>query len=534
MLSVIVVVRQIALAVAVTAAALLPLIAFNLTHIGDLHLKRLREPTLIISICLILFIMMRKRPLVYARTWFSRLRLVFADRRFFSLMSTTMLALYVVAAITQHLSFRTNAYDLSIMDEALYNSHNGRLMYTSIFGRSLLSEHFYAILVLLVPLHYFFTSPWMLVLFQPIALWASVLVLKKLLVREGVSTAVVNLACLVYLNNPIMISTLNFLFHPEVALPLLIFSMLWFYREGKLVPYWAALFLALLVKEDVGLYLLGFSAFLVFVERRPGLGLATGLISGVVVLVILNMVMPFLGAEEQYKFLHRWSHWGDNPAGILVGFARHPIDFLGALLGKRQVQLFSCLFFMPFYCRWAWLIFVIPWVINSTSNDPMQASLHFYYGLPVLTFAVISALVGFRSSMFKILTRSKLAPGLIAAVLVFNLAHFTFPYIPRERGRILREITDIPQRASLQVMSCFYPALGYDRDKTVLWPGRQFVADYIVLSGDKVLTWPFSLHDVHELIRKAVESKKYENISTVKHFFILRRFPDRNLGGSSE
>ena len=505
---------------AVAGILLLSLTALNLTHFGQIQIERFREITLLIYFCLIMFVFLRKNSSSFVRKWSYTLRNTIESKRFFPVMAVSMLALYILAALTQHLSFNTYSHDFSMIDEALYNSHSGRFMFSSVVNHSFFGEHFSPILILLVPLHFIFKSPYMLVLIQPVALWASMLVLRKILINENMQEGTVNLICLIYINNPIMISTLNYLFHMECFLPLIMFTIFLYHRKGAAGRYWTAVLLALMIKEDVGLYLIGFSVYLIIVERKRRLGLVTAAIGISWSIISLKIVIPHFSGTAHYKYICRWADWGETPPDILIGFLRHPAAFIKALLSKRYLWLFLCMLFIPFYHKWGWLFFIIPWVINSTSAFTLQSGIFLYYGIPVLTFAMLSTFPGLRTRGFKTLFQTRLAPYLICLAVVLNISYLRYPFIPRERWQILRELRDIPADKTVQTMSCFYPVLGYDRGKNLLEPGEALKAEYVILRTDST-TWPFTEDQAKTVARVAIESGKYKNISSVDNFFIL-------------
>ncbi len=517
---------------AAAGVVLLFLIALNLTHFRWVEIERFRETTLAIYFCLAMFVILRKDKSSFITEWASRLQAVLNHPRFFPVMSTCLLALYLLAALTRHLSFHTFSHDFSMIDEALYNSYHGQFMYSPVLGRSFFSEHFSPILILLIPLHYIFRTPYLLVLLQPLALWSSVLVLRKILAQAETSLAVTNLICLLYLNNPVMISTLNYLFHMESFLPLILLTMFYYYRSGKTWQYYLAFLLALMVKEDVGLYLLGFSAYVILVDRKYIQGLGTALVCILWVILALKLIIPsFGGPEENYRYLSRWSHWGDSPANILLGYVSHPLELVKALFSEAPVRLFITLLLVPFFTRWGWLIFLVPWIINSTSSFPLQNGFSLYYGIPVFSLAVIAAVQGTTTPFFKTLTRSSRAAHYVAGLaVVLNLAYFTFPLIPRQRPEFLIELKSIPSGHKVQTMSCFYPVLGYARDKSVLLPEDKLTREFVIVRNESTI-WPFTPQQVQELISTTLNSGKYENLSKVKGFYIFRRIQTPDRGG---
>ncbi len=517
--------RRAALAVAIASAALLPLIALNLTHLGPLQLERFREPTWVLYGSLALCALLRRDRAAFAHEWVTRCRAILDHPHFFRWMSGTMLALYLLAAWARHLSFHTFSHDFSMIDEALIPRPHRPLLYSPVLGRSFLSEHFSPLLAVLVPVHALLRSPNLLVVLQPVALWSAVLVLRAILARSGVSTATTNLACLVYLNHPVQIATLQYLFHMECLLPVLVLSAFRYYQDGAHWKYAAAIALALSVKEDVGLYLAAFGVYAALAERRRVLGALT-LAAGVAwTLFAIRIAMPFFAgpAKDGYPFLSRWSAWGHEPAWILAGFLTHPIRIVGRLLEWSYLKFFSQLLFVPFFAKGGVILFFIPWLLPATSNFWQQSSLGLYYGIPLLAFSAISGVRGLVSDAVRGLAVSRLAVGMSCAAIMLNVAHLSFPEIPRSRDRFLRELdAAVPDTATVQAMSCFYPVLGYRREKMLIDRGGIVTEEYAVLRAERT-TWPLEAPEAHAIADRALASGRYENRSTVKGFYILRR-----------
>ncbi|TMQ48158.1 MAG: DUF2079 domain-containing protein [Candidatus Eisenbacteria bacterium] len=471
------VLRGAALALAVASAAVLPLIALNLTHAGSFHLERFREPTWILYGSLLLHTLLRRDPLAFARAWAARLHALLSHPRFFLWMSGTLLALYLLAAWAQHLSFHTFSHDFSMIDEALVPRPHRPLLYSPLLGRSFLSEHFSPILAALVPIHAVIRSPYLLVILQPVALWSGGLVLRNLLARAGVPVATANLACLVYLNHPVQTATLLYLFHMECLLPVLALSAFRYYKEGAHWKYAAAVLLALAVKEDVGLYLAAFGLYAALVERRRAVGFLTAAAGVGWTVFAIRVAMPAFGeaAAGGYAFLSRWSAWGDSAGSVLGGFLTHPIHLVRSLLGWSYVKFFAPLCFVPFFAKAGVILVFLPWLLPATSGFWPQQSLGLYYGIPLLTFSAVAGAMGLVST------------------------------------------------ATVQAMSCFYPVLGYRREKILIdRETTRVTADYAVLRTERT-TWPVSSIEARAIVYVALASGKFENRSTVRGFYILRR-----------
>ena len=484
-----------------------------------------REPTWVLYGALALFVLARRDRALFIRAWAGRLHSILDGARFFPTMAGAMLLLYLDAAWTQHLSFHTFSHDFSMIDEALM-PHPGRpLLYSPLLGRSFLSEHFSPILLLLVPLHALVRSPWLLVTLQPVALWASVVTLRPILTRLGVSGAAGNVACLVCFNHPVQIATLLYLFHMECFLPLFVFAMVLAYLRGSIWMYAAAVALTLAVKEDAGLYVAGFGLYAALGDRRRALGLLTAAAGIAWTAFAIRVGMPAMGGPEHaYPSLSRWSAWGRGPASILWGFLSHPGRFARALLGWSYVKFFASLLFTPFLGPACLLLFVVPWIVPATSASVQQAVLGLYYGAPLLACSAIAGAFGLASAAYRRVASPRLVLAAACAAVALSVSHLSYPEIPRGRGRFLHELSAIPDTAVVQAMSCFYPVLGYRREKSLIAGGTELNAGYAILRTDET-PWPLRPGEPRAIVDRALASGSYENLSSVRDFYILRRSP---------
>lgn len=523
------------LALGIAAAALLVLVAITLgipTALG-VPLSRFREPTWALWAALALFVTAHERPRESWRRAVGRAVSILGSGPFFGRMAATLFALYLLVSVRIHLSFHTFSHDFSMFDESLWWSHHGRFLYAPVLGRSYLTEHFSPILALLVPLHALFSSPWLLVVANAALLGTAVFPLRAMLDAIGLPPAARNVACLVYLTSPITASALDYGFHVESFLPLLVFSLYAAHLRGPAWAYAILLVAALAIKEDVGLYLVGFGAFLFVAEKRRARGALTAAAGLAWVLLVVWVVSPRLaGASGEYRFLSRWSQWGSGIGGVLGGMAAHPGAVLQALIAPTYLLFFWRLVFTPFFTRWGWLLFVIPWGLGATSGSRPQATLGLYYGLPLLAFAGLAAA---RGVMAVHGTRSvsesrgpvgvqvaALAPALAAIAIALNVSHFTIQPIPPGRDAVLTEIRRIPPGATVQAMPTLYPDLRYEQPKAVLMPGDSLTAQYVLLRTDTT-AWPFSTVQVNALTARAIASGTYRTHFDRGGFRVLMR-----------
>jgi hypothetical protein len=104
---------------------------------------------------------------------------------------------------------------------------------------------------------------------------------------------------------------------------------------------------------------------------------------------------------------------------------------------------------------------------------------------------------------------------------MLNVAHFTFPRIPPDRGTFLHELRQIPLTQSVQASSCFYPVLEYERaDRRILLPGQPWVADWVVIRRSG--SWPFRADEQRALLER-IPREPYVTAYASDDFLVLRR-----------
>lgn len=464
----------------------------------------------------------------------------------FGVIAAGSLGMFVLAVAAQHFSLRTSSHDFGLMDEALAGESGGRFMHTEVFGYSLLGEHFYLLMAALVPVRRLVDSPWVTLLAHALVLWAALFPLRAILRHERVQPWLVNFACLMYATHPIAARTLSYVFHPEAAYPACVLALYWCLRTKRWMGYACALLGTLAIKEDAAVYLLGFSVWVGLAHRRPKVALATAAASLVWLGWSLKVWMPAFGAPvHEYRFIARWVEYGATPATIAAGMLANPGLLLADLFGRQPLLMFAGLGGLVFLTRWGWLAFALPWLINATSIEPMQAGFALYYGAPLFAFALPPAIDALRrrpdagserrngravpawpSRLFT----SRFAPALPLLVAALNVAHVDLPRPDPDRAAIRRTLEAIPRDEPVRVQPCLYPLGGYWTGKRPLMPGAnpEAGANLVVILADR-LPWPFTNADLDGLADRLVRSGWKAAPSPVPSLLILRSpgRPDR-------
>jgi uncharacterized membrane protein len=503
-------INLISIAAIAASCVMIFLIIINQADLPFGHFTMVRPFTIAIYIAAGIYALTLKRPGAAMERIFEKFRDLISDDRNFTAMAAVFFGLYILETLNMWFSFRV-IYDFSIFDEALYNGYNGpEFMYSNLLDQPFLAHHFSPVLIPLVPLHAISGSPYFLLLLHPLILFASMPVLRAVLkAAGGLSAFTVNFVCLLYLNNPVILKTLFGGFHVEVFLPLALFSAYYFYLKDKPALYYPALMAALSVKEDVGFYLAGLAFFIAVNDKKYRYGLLTAVISISWSLAAIYIAMPYLsdGSGTGYPFIGRWSAWGAGIAQILLSMAGDPSGVLKHMMAWPSIGLFSCLIFLPFLRLRAVPLFFIPWLVNSTSSSELSREYAHYYGLPVLSFAMIAVTSGLKwlldkENEFKF--KGVVLKVLCAAALALNFAHFVFPDCNAGHFEFLQKLRELPRERPVQAAAEIYGHIGYGAKKSCLEDYTSFSADFILL--------PRYLHD---LTRPFSKAGRFENFGAI-------------------
>ncbi len=444
----------------------------------------------------------------------------------FSVIAGVSLGAFLLAVVAQHLSLQTSSHDFGLMDEALAGESGGRFMHTEVLGYSLLGEHFYLLMGALIPLRRMIGSPWVTVVAHGLVLWAALFPLRALVRHERVAPWIANFVCLMYACHPVAARTLTYVFHPEAAYPVCVLTLLWSLRSRRWTIYIPALLATLAIKEDAAVYLLGFAAWMALAERRPKVALWTAVASLVWLGLVLKVWMPVFGApEREYRFIARWQDYGATPTDIVRGMLTHPFMVLADLFARQPVLCFAGLGLLPFCTGWGWTAFAVPWAINTTSVEPLQAGFALYYGAPVLAFALPAALAALKTPVVRELAKSRLGPAVVLGVALLNVAHIELPRPLTGRAAIMEGLRTVPRGEPVRVQPCLYPAGGYWPDKRPLMPGGrpEAGARWVAILPDHH-PWPFTSDQLSELADRLM-ADGWTDVSRHPSLHLLRR-PD--------
>jgi uncharacterized membrane protein len=427
-------------------------------------------------------------------------------------------------AILWHLALRTNAYDLSVFDYALWSTGHGRLGYVPFIRESLMTRHVMPTLALLLPPYQLWPSPWLLIALQLGAFAGAAILLYRLLPDDLPAVAVIAILIAFLFGRRSHVAVTSF-YYVESLEPLLVFAALLLWRAGRRRAAMAMGLLALGCKEDMGLYCAAFGGYLFF-RRRERAGIAVALVGLLWVVLSVWVVIPAVRHAE-----------GLPPADPFVGAPQQTASAARALAARTfsapvATTVFTLTSGVGFLCWLAPAEFAvaIPGLLLTMLANPHTRAIGVsgHYLFPILPWLFYAGACG-ASSLHR------RAPGLltpVCVVLIIGIVADT----PLWRGSadlvrnyaaarpVRGQLALIPGDASLAAMPNLVPHVAHRvRLSTIESPQVDSGAsDYVALTllGD---TWPLSRADVAMLIRRYQSDARFVELCHGPAFVYKRR-----------
>ena len=424
---------------------------------------------------------------------------------------------------TQHYTFHTGAFDLSMYDHALSNTLKGKFMYTPWLGRNFFSEHFSPVLLLLLPFYCIYDCPIVLVIAQAVITVLSAFPL-YFLAKEKFSRPIVPFCIIIaYLNYRYLLKGFYFDFHMEIFEPLFIFSAFLFLRRNKPVLYFLFVILALACKEDMPIYMCAFGGYVCLVEKKWKLGTSTIVLSILWAFVAWKIVIPMSYPDGQKisHFLERWKHYGQTYTEIAWGLFTHPTEIFGKLFFKSFKKLLSPLGFIPLASPTNILLSLPPVLLNITSEFDLQKKLYIHYALPIVPFLFISLLAGMENICKKFPQKRQVILTVFCVYLLMMNVHDLKSY-PITRHDILGHelIASLPQQATIAAQTSIIPHLQRSHQASLL--PYNLDADYIIFDQER-FTWPMSDDEFQTILQSFMDNPNYDLLSDNEGFFLFRK-----------
>jgi uncharacterized membrane protein len=433
-----------------------------------------------------------------------------------AILCTLAFVLYTGLGLASHAAFRTNAFDLSVFDYALWTTAHGQLAYVPMFGYSLFAQHFMPTLLLLVPLPALFGSPVYLIVLQA-AFFAGAGLLLYLLAASRADRYLALGLCIAFLFARRPYSAVTSYFYIESAEPLLVFGMVWALRAGRRGLYAVLLLLALGCKEDVAIYTIGFGCVLAVEPNTRRAGLLTAGVSAMVLLAATLVVVPHVRAEYGLTGVNHFVdvRYGSADASL-------PEALLLRLFSQRTLTNITPVLASTGFLALAapaWFAIAVPGLLLNLVADPAsnQTGLIGHYMWPMLPWLFVAAVEGTRRLPQRIRRWAPLLVPLIALAdtpVPRTLA--TRPWqIPAEASQLTRQLDALPAAASVTAQPNLIPHLPrrVAVQSSGVYEPATLTSQYVLYStvGD---LWPLSADAVVERTAALQRDGVYRPVSS--------------------
>lgn len=405
--------------------------------------------------------------------------------------------LFSFLMIRQHAAFRTFALDLAKFDQAIWNTLQGRFLFSTLQNQSILANHFSPLMALLAPLFLVWSNVRVLFVVQAVGLAIAGLLLYAI---SRVKQPIVALGFLLafYLNPALHEVALVEFRRITLAVPFLAMAYygLYAHRRGWMV---VGLILALLCKEDVALLVLMVGAYLVIFERDWRWGLPIIALGVVWALAVTFWVIPALQppgeAASLYPQMNTFCLEGETYGEMLAFLMRNPLFLVRQMFDRKGLLalwrvLFPMGLLLPLLAP-DWLLLVVPSLAMALMSCIDMHELTRWYSASVLPglFAAVAVGLNRRSAKWARWLTALLVCTSLVGYALYSQAPLGGQYEPArfqitEHSRMAaRAVAAIPDDARVAAQDSYVPHLAH-REHIYLYPWISIDVseiDYILL-----------------------------------------------------
>lgn len=452
-----------------------------------------------------------------------------------------MCVVYVIVfsglALWKYWNFGYNALDLAIYSQTLFNSAEGRWFALTIHPHSYLGDHVELLLAVLVPFVRLIPRPETLLVLQAAILASAAFPLFRIARRKLPSLPALGIVAL-YLLNPILHNIALFEFHAlPFAIPLLLWA--WDAYERKHFPHFL-LFLAisLLVREDVAISAVAFSAF-ALVHRREKRWVLAPLLASAAWFIVSTQLASSLNGYGNYKFLYYYAWLGETPRAMIETIFTRPLFVLQHFITSQHLffvgGILLPLLFLPLFRPLPLVGAIFPWAqIALTSAGASLLEIQTHYAALIIPWVFVASIESLsaihgrahlRGVRERLRTRVSREPAILWALLgtvaiysMFTMGPLVTLFSPgisqsadeNEARTLTKFIERIPPNASVSasfqaltplsmrenVYSLHYAFLGQRQLSREPYELPRDV-EYLLMDGDDILTYELLYPSTH-------------------------------------
>ena len=504
-----------------------------------------------------------------------------------ALMAAAFTVFFTAYSSAKFDAYLTNAEDMGIMDQALWNTVHGSLLHQTICNSisdanclgnvSRFSIHFEPLMLPLALLYLIAASPKALMLVQALVVASGAFPAYWIANRRlGSPLAGICIAGM-YLTFPALQSAVLFDFHAVTLASAFLLFALYFMLTRNNVGLFIAVILAMATKEEVPLDVVMIGLAVIVYQRRWRVG-AVLVVLACAWLGTAELVMHIVSPLGHSPTAGRYAYLGSSPlqAGLYV--LTHPLQLLREQIigngGARYVQrLLTPDAYLAILAPMVWILAGPALLINLLSSDPnMHMGIH-QYSAEIVPFFVFSAIatVGLLVAATEAIERSdpflrlkRLLKGMLHGLLggtftlwlkvsahlriarivmlalVLLIAAFsirqqhrlnTLPGSPNFHWPVVTAhaeiantlIKRIPATASVSAQDALVPHLSH-RHFIYQYPYAAYDADYVFLDTQTYVIYPFvDKDDYTASVQKLLASGQFTVVAQEDGYLLLKR-----------
>ncbi len=458
--------------------------------------------------------------------------------------------LYSLWVVNRHTHFLTDAVDLGIYDQPIWNLSQFRPPFSSIKNMWTWGDHIGWVIVLLAPFYWLCSDARMLLLLQVwivvIAAWPIYQLAKERLKNEFASLSL----AFVFLTFVGLQTALDYDFHLTTLSVMPIAFTLYFMHQQKWAPYWIWFFIGMATKEDVPLIMLMVGLYIIFVLRKYKIGLLSILISGVYYWILTTRIIPyFKGGPFNYEQFDPALGIGTTVGELVRTALTQPWEVLRVLVTpdlkiKTTANLVGSYAFLPLLSPATFLLSAPIWAERFLNGLSQRWLIRFQYSASVDPILAVGTILGMENVLkIKDRFRKKISSSQILTFLSVIILAMNVFVILRTKGPMLRMLDpenykwqerfdvnyelmrQIPEDASVVAQSCFVPHLSHREKIYRFHEGVVEVQqpDYILLGIDEHSDPPYVEEQWQNIIADLKSSPEYEILYDDGRRFLFKR-----------
>lgn len=495
--------------------------------------------------------------------------------------------------MAQHFSFGTNACDLSLFDYGMAYTLKGQLMADPFhqfgFGKWISKDgeltferiqagrweshfaiHFTPIIFFYVPFYLILDGPLFLLHLQVLFVGLSALFLyliAKHIFKEGLVPIVIATVYLLFRH--LLIGLMHDI-HMEMLFPFFILGAFYFIAVKK-KPWLYLVFIsiALMIKEDIAVYLFFFGLFIFFKLKERKLGLLTSVLSLAYFIVAMEIAIPHFRALAGMNGTYIYDHIVGRPEESLfqtaLYYLLHPASVSGGVpMGvflEKLSNILSPLLLIPLLST-SGLLMIPPVAAALITKNPQIYTFGIHYSAVLLPFVFLAFIYGFRNIQNACLKRGRgkepdtggrgaeddgihvrtdgrplriwnaapiAALGLIVLINVANsniwriIKPSRYSHV-KDYKDVRRLINLIPRDASVAAQSALVPHIPKRRDIYMLPENGDGTtgAEYVLVHTG-VNPWPYQRAELLKFVKRLRTDESYAVIQEINEIILFKR-----------